>query len=189
MTALQLAGILLTGGSVIMWLAAFFPTWRVHVTYDPEVRAKLIAEQDTSWILSHMLFLLGPVLTVMGMGVFTTTIEAANVRLLAIIAFVAYLLGMLVWAYIVLAFRLLMLGEEYVHTTAGGWTFPTYTVLTLGALILYGAVLLLSGFPAWLGQLTIGLNGLILIAFLIMKNSAPPLYYITTLIIGIVFLR
>lgn len=188
MSAIQLAGVLLIAGTLIAWLGAALPTWRVYVTADPDVRAKLITERDNYWILSHILFLIGPVTTAIGMGVFTSAIETSVARALAIVGLIAFILGTLVWVHIVLAFRLLMLPEEYVRTTGGAWTFPTYTVLTLGGLILYGIVLLLTGFPTWLGLVTIGLSSLILIAFLIQKDSGPPVYYIATLIMGIVFL-
>ena len=158
------------------------------MTADPEVRAKLITERDSFWILSHLLFLIGPVATALGLGIFTSTVETANARPLAMVGLAAMVLGTLVWAHIVLAYRLLMLGEEYVRTTGGAWTFPTYTLLTLGAHILNGIVLLLSGFPTWLGLVTLGLSSLILIAFFIQKDSGPPLFYIPTLIMGIAFL-
>ncbi|MCI0711209.1 MAG: hypothetical protein L0154_13710 [Chloroflexi bacterium] len=188
MTTIQLAGALLVLGCLIVWGAALMPTWRVYATSDPDLREKLINERDNFWIISHLLYIIGAVLTTTGMGIFTSTVEAPDARLLAIAGLAALVLGTLVWVHIVLTFRLLMLSEEYVRTTAGGWTFPTYAVLTLGGLIVHGIVLLLSGFPIWLGVVTIGLNSIILIAFYIQKDSAPPLFYIATLIMGIVFL-
>lgn len=188
MTTIQLAGALLVGGWLIFWGGSLMPTWRVYATSDPDLREKLIKEREAYWIVSHLMFAIGAVMTTTGMGIFTSTVEAPIDRLLAIGGLVAMVLGTLVWVHIVFAFRLLMLGEEYVHTTAGGWTFPTYAVLTLGGLIVYGIVLLLGDFPIWLGVVTIGLNSVILIAFYIQKDSAPPLFYMATLIMGVVFL-
>ena len=188
MTAIQLAGVLLITGSLIFWLGAALPTWRVYVTTAPDVRAQLITDNRSYWVLSHVCFLAGVVTVAIGLGVFTSTIETSNARSLAIIGLVAITLASAVWAYIVLAFRLTMPVEEYVRTTAGAWTFPAYTLLTLGAFILYGVVLLSTDYAAWVGITTIGLSSLILVAFIIQKDAIPGMFYIVTLIMGIALL-
>jgi hypothetical protein len=186
MSPIQLAGTLLIAGSLSFWIGAGF-TWRVFVQTDPEKAAQLITNLRSSWVVGHILLLAGVVIVAAGLGVFTSAVETAAVRPLAMVGLVAIALGSIVWAYIVVAFRLAMPPEEYVRTTAGAWTYPTFSLLTLGALILYGVVLLLSGFPAWLGIATVGLSGLILVAFL-MQKAFPALYFIPTLIMGIAFL-
>ncbi len=188
MSTLQLAGILLIAGTLSFWLGAALPTWRVYVTADPDVRAQLITDLRPYWVLSHFLFLVGVVVTAIGLGFFTSTVEAGNARTLAIIGLTAIVLASAAWAYIVLAFRLSMPVEEYVRTNAGAWTFPAYSLLTLGALILYGLVLLLTGYPTWLGIVTVGLTSLILVGLLIQRDAIPALFYIPTLIMGIVLL-
>lgn len=187
MPTIQLSGALLVAGWFIFWAGAFQPTTRVHLTSDADFREKLINERDSYWIVSHIMFVIGAVTTTAGMAIFTSTIEGTNARVLAIVGLVAVVLGTFAWIHIVFAFRLLMPSEEYVRTTAGGWTFPTYTALTLGGLILYGIVLLLSDFPTWLGLVIIGLNSMILITYYVW-DMGPGLFYITTLIMGIVFL-
>src|SRR5262249_250211 len=149
---------------------------------DTEKMAEVITRLRPYWILGHILFLVAVVIVAVGLGVFTSTVEAENARLLAIVGLVAIGLGSLIWASIVVRFRLSMPPEELVRTTAGAWTFPAFTLLTLGALILYGLVLLTSRFPAWLGIISVGLSGLILIAFLSRKNVIPAVFYIVPLI-------
>ncbi len=188
MSPIQLAGTLLIAGSRSFWIGAGLPPRRVYVETDPQKRAQLITNHRSNWVVGHLLLLAGVVIVAVGLGVFTNTVETANARPLAIVGLVAIALGSIVWAYIVVRFRLAMPPEEYVRTTAGAWTFPTYTVLTLGALILYGIVLFMTGFPTWLGITTVGLNSLILIAFIIQKDSIPALFYVATLIMGIAFL-
>lgn len=188
MSTTQLAGILLVAGTLSFWLGAALPTWRVYVTADPNVRVQLITDLHGYWILSHILFLAGAIATAVGLGVFTSTIEASNARPLALIGLGAIALASVIWAYSVLAFRLSMPPDEFVRTSSGAWTFPTYTLLTLGALILYGIVLLVSGFPTWLGIVTVGISSLILVAFLIQRDAVPAAFYIPTLIMGIAFL-
>lgn len=187
MTTIQLAGALLVAGWLIFWGGLILPTWRVYATSDPDLREKLINDRDSYWIISHIMFLIGAVTTTTGMAIFTSTIEETDVRLLALVALVALVLGTLIWVHIVFAFRLLMSSEEYVRTNAGGWTFPAYAVLTVGGLMVYGIVLLLSDFPTWLGLVTIGLNSVILIAYFA-RDTGPGPFYVTTLIIGIAFL-
>ncbi len=186
MSPIQLAGTLLIAGSLSFWIGAGF-VWRVVVQPDPEKAAQFIRNNRSNWVVGHILLLAGVVIVAVGLGVFTSTVETANARPLAIVGLVAIALGSIVWAYIVVRFRLAMPPEEYVRTTAGAWTYPTFSLLTLGALILYGIVLLLSGFPTWLGIATVGLSGLILVAFLRQK-AFPALYYIPTVIMGIALL-
>lgn len=188
MSTMQLAGIFLVAGTLSFWIGAGLPTWRVYATSDPDARAKIITDLRGYWVVAHLLFAAGVVATVAGFGVFTSTLESPNARTLALVGLAAIALGSLVWIYIVVAFRLSMPAEEYVRTTAGGWTFPVYAVLTLGALIVYGIVLYVAGFPTWLGIVAVGLSSLILIAFVIQGDSIPALFYIVPLIMGIVFL-
>jgi hypothetical protein len=187
MSTIHLAGLLLIAGPLSFFIGGGV-TWKVWVQPDMEQMAQVITQLRPAWILGHILFLVGVVTVVIGLGVFTGSIEAANARTLAIVGLVAAVLGSLVWAYIVLAFRLSMSAEELVHTKAGAWTYPAFTVLTLGALVLFGIVLLVNDFPAWIGIATAGLSGLILIAFLARKNTIPALYYIAPLILGIALL-
>ena len=158
MSPIQIAGVLLTAGTLTFWLGAALPTWRVYTTADLDVRARLINDMRGYWVLAHIFLLVGVVVVAIGLGVFTSTVEVANTRLLATVGLTAIILASLVWAYIVLAFRLGMSAEEYVRTTAGAWTFPAFALLTLGAFILFGIVLLSSGFPTWSGLATIGLS-------------------------------
>jgi hypothetical protein len=187
MSAMQFAGTLLIAGSLTFWIGAGF-SWKVWVQPDAEKMAQIITKLRPYWIISHILFVAAVGSVAIGLGVFTSIIEAATARPLAIVGLVAIGLGSIVWAYIVIRFRLSMPPEELVRTTAGAWTFPAFTLLTLGALILYGLVLLMSGFPTWLGTITVGLSGLILIAFLSRRNVIPAVFYVVTLIMGIAFL-
>jgi hypothetical protein len=188
MSPVQLAGTLLIAGAICFWLGAGLPPRRVYVETDPQERARLIINHRSNWVVGHILLLAGVLIVAIGLGVFTGTVETANARPLAIVGLVAIALGSIVWAYIVVRFRLAMPPEEYVRTTAEAWTYPTFTLLTLVALILFGIVLLMSGFPIWLGIVIAGLSGLILIAFLARQNTIPALYYIAPLIMGIVLL-
>jgi uncharacterized membrane protein YuzA (DUF378 family) len=68
------------------------------------------------------------------------------------------------------------------------WMYPAYVSLTLIALIIVGAVLLMTGYPKWLGWLVLGLVGLELVAYLALREAPPEASHLIFLIIGIALL-
>jgi len=184
----QLAGFVLIIGSIVFWLGAFTPVTRAFITEDPDERIRIISGREHFWIIAHLVFLIGAVMTTIGLGIFTFNVAEGLGQLLAVIGFVLAVAGTIVFTHIIFAFRLLMLAEEYVHTQAGAWTFPAYTLLWLGGVILCGITLLLSDYPIWSGLAIIALNSAILLGFLWKKDSGPPVYYVATLIMGVALL-
>ena len=85
------------------------------------------------------MFLAGATTTAAGLAVFTTTVDAPIPRLLASAGLASVAFATLVWTYEVLAVRLSLPAEDYVQSSAAVWTFPAYSLLTLGARVLFGA--------------------------------------------------
>src|SRR5262245_21622073 len=107
MSPVQLAGTLLIAGPLSFYLGAGV-TWKVWIQPDAEKMAEVITKLRSGWILGHIRFLAGVMFVTSGLGVFTSAVETAGARPLAIVGLIAVGLGSIVWAYIIVRFRLLM---------------------------------------------------------------------------------
>lgn len=70
------------------------------------------------------------------------------------------------------------------------WHFVGYSLLTLAGFALFGAALLGSGLPEWVGWMLIGSMTLLFALFVILRDLPPLFYYVPPLVTGIMlFLR
>jgi hypothetical protein len=72
---------------------------------------------------------------------------------------------------------------EVVFVDASPWLFAMYRVFTRAAFIIFGVVLLLSGYPRWLGWMLI-VSGAIMFADLVAQVLPPFVHYVVFLILG-----
>jgi len=156
-------------------------------------KIELIASHRTFWVLQHIFFLAGVIATAIGLFILATILRETNARPLATGGLIGILLATAVWA-VATYFRLSVPAEEIVRTSDvpplflaafEGWIFVAFTVLTLGALIVYGAALFRSGLLKRLGGIAAMLSSLMLLAAIILGDWAPEAQYLVTLPIGI----
>ena len=69
------------------------------------------------------------------------------------------------------------------------WHFASYTLLTVTGFALFGAALLRTELPQWVGWLLIGSMALFFVLFIILRDLPPLLYYLPTLTAGIMLYR
>jgi hypothetical protein len=189
MMAAQLAGLLLVLGTVAIFIAASAPTVLYDSYRSPDLRTRIdtIANHRTAWVLANVGYLAGIVATGIGLVVLAPTLGEPNANPLAWIGLVAIVLATLV-GVVGVYLQVSLPPEKVLGTTGGKRAIRVFSLLTLGAFILFGAALLLAGFPVWLGAVTIGLSGLIVAVWIIWDNGIPPLYYLVSLIMGIALL-
>jgi hypothetical protein len=178
------AGAILVAGALLFLTGAALPTWRAFLEPDPGKRAAIIRDQRTYTILAHVLFSLGALLPPVAFVVLVAKLPLQTGRLLGFLGTGGLALGALAWLVIVYI-RLATPPEEYVTTTAGAWTFPAYSILTLLGFGLGGAAMALSGFPLWLGIGSAALSLLILVVYFLRRDLPPALYYLVSLAMGI----
>jgi hypothetical protein len=209
----RLAGALLMAGAVIFWSGSFMPSTVVFMTPGLLNKVELIASHRTFWTLQHGFFLAGVTVTTIGLALLATVLREMGAGQLATSGLICIFLTTVVWA-VATYFRLSVPAEQVTRVSdvpplflaaLYGWLFAAFTVLTLGALIIYAAALAQTGLLKRLGRIAAILSSLMMIVAIILTvvwavstdfGVSPPLggwvpevQYLVTLLIGIGLLR
>jgi hypothetical protein len=204
----QVAGVLLILGSVLVLSGAgsyaFVKDKGGPLIFGqpPREWLRLVGEHPSLWRWATLLFITGPIVTVMGFGLFTTQLRGAGDPGFAQLGMLAVALGAALWV-VNLAARLTVdpwaariqaqmgaIPESY--TAISSWTgalYVVYTILTFTALVLYGwAMLTATLLLHWVGWASIcyGLAGLIF--FAIARDAPPFLHYLMPILLGALLL-
>lgn len=163
----------------------------------------VIAAQPSFFQWSFSLFIIGTIVTLLGLAMLTRLLRDAGDTIISLLALIASLFGavlMVIYCALFLGISPLaaqetvrtgMVPAYYVpFTLTIQPLFVIYTILSFSALIAYGgAVLLTYMLPHWVGWLAIayGLAGLIL-AGLSAGNVPPFTNYLIPIVIGILLL-
>jgi hypothetical protein len=186
----KIAGILIIAGFIIFWAGNIYSPPGIYQEPDNQVRLALVEQYQTRWVISQAGGGVGIAVIALGLlalgvhwrqeqGPWLTYLPAA-LNLLSV-AFVSWYL----YQYIVDP----LTGWEGAPSNISTWIS---TLSMLGAGVLFGILFLRTGYPAWLGYVTIGYCALAIGAFIIFN---PPsfylisLYYFAVLAAGIVALR
>jgi hypothetical protein len=178
------AGVVLIIGSIIFIIAAFGPDSRVFVEPDPARKLEIMEKGRTQWTISQVLFGLGASVTAIGLGLAAYLLRRSPAAPLAWLGFVAVAVGAILWDWHVL--KRALDPAAFAHGTLPLWQFTAYTLLTVAGLAAFGVVYLRVGFPAWLGVVTVAGAAVLFVLFLVFKDMPPFVYYILTILTGIV---
>jgi hypothetical protein len=180
----RVSGILIIVGSALFLCAAFSPiSSRVFAPGRSATRKlEVIRGSPTAWLVTQILFGLGALVTVLGVGV------------------LAYGLGRqppvwLIWTSVALlsVAVVLWLWHLYGRTVdpvafAEGrwprWPFLAYCMLTELGLAILGYTLLRGYQPTWIGWMLIVSMVLLFVLTLIFRDMPPLMFYLATLILG-----
>jgi hypothetical protein len=184
MTSHPLAGAMIVCGALVFMVGAAIGVPRVFTERDPEARLRLLQDGLKSWKVAQPLCGLGPVIVAAGVGVLAAQTSSRGARTAFAGAALALLAGALAWAWQVYqrAGRI----AEFAAGTLPQWPFTTYVLLTIGGIALLGSGLLAAGHPAWLGWLTLGVDALILAAYLRFGDIPPFVFYLLLPVVGVV---
>lgn len=188
----QYAGISLILGFIFILAASIVGPPRLYQEPESETRLEIIAHYPARWVVSNIFFALGGLITASGLLLFSLQIWGnANAWLISLSA-VAYVLGTIAW--VIFLYRR-TINSSSLFTS---YAFSPLTVALIGfiviGLLLYGIVFLQTGYPGWLGVVTIVGMALIGGAALFFPSqffaSFPPqVIYLVTFVAGIVILR
>ena len=182
MTLPNIAGIVTIVGSIIFLVAAFLP---ISMTYFPAKtvaeRLEIVTTRPQGWLIAQLLFGLGGVVTAVGLGLAASHWEAVSWALS--MGWGLFGLGAGLWAWLV--YWRAKEPAGFAQNNQPNWPFPVYSFLTQAGLLLFGIGLLALELPNWIGWLLIGGAILFCLAFIIFKDVPPLVYYILTLIAGI----
>ena len=160
-------------------IAAFLPSSKVFTISDPEKRIEIIYNMHGMFNFSQVLFGLGSIVTVIGLGMLIRNFKGVQFYNLAYAALLIMFVGALLWSWHVTERMLDPEGWVYGRNTP--YIYVIYNIFTMIGLILIGLFLLKTSVADWIGwMLTIG-SALFLILLIILKDLPPFIYYVLTL--------
>jgi len=188
-----LAGLLITGGSVLQLIAAGLADPRVFSTSNPVVRMQAIAANRPGWVMQAILFPVAFSVVAAGFGVAARALPGRASRRLALAASLFGGVSVLLWLPISInrigmtdrALALALDPQAAATADIGGPTFWPYTGAALGSVVLAG---LAFGLGGWRRRLATGVSGLAALgamATLVVGDWPPFVTYVLTLVLGI----
>jgi len=176
-------------GSLLFLYSAFAITsvTPIYMEKTEQGRIEILKAHPTAWMVHTTLFALGTTLTAIGMGLLALQWWTRHASW--------YLMG---GALLLLAGMILMdwhLGYRFFDPmsfatgTIPVWLFAGYSLLTMVGLVLFGYAFFDIGLPSWLGWMHIIGMGVLLILALVFRDMPPFVYYLFTLVAGIVIFR
>lgn len=183
----QVSGTVMILGSVLFLVAAFMPiSARVFSASSPAKKLEHITESPRAWIVSQVLFGLGSLVTVIGIGLLASDDRDGSFAWLMLIGTALLMLGLVPW-----------FGHLYARAAdpaafADGkvpaWLFLLYAALTEVGLAIFGVALLASTYPDWLAWVVIVGMALLIVLTIVIRDIPPFFFYVVTLLAGVVIL-
>ncbi|MDQ0577004.1 MFS family permease [Agromyces albus] len=183
----QVSGAVMILGSVLFLVAAFMPiSARVFPETSPAKKLERISESMRAWIVSQVLFGLGSLVTVIGIGLLASDGRDGSFAWLMLISTALLMLALVPW-----------FGHLYARAAdpaafAEGampaWLFLLYAALTEVGLAIFGVALLVSPYPDWLGWVVIVGMALLIVLTIVLRDMPPFFFYVVTLLAGVVIL-
>lgn len=185
------AGILLIVGSLMFLIGILTPVMLnvFGAMGNPELQLEYLEKDPTGWDVSNAVNGAGSLVTALGLGLFARQVQSVsnnkNVRMASYIGAAMAILGAFFW--VIISYYRIVLSPEEIASDVGipNWLFSAYSILTLIALLISGFILLRSGYPKWLGWLVLVLAGLMLVAYLVLGDLPPGVFYPILLVMGI----
>jgi hypothetical protein len=187
----RLAGVALIAGSLLFFGGVAMPVAsHVFRTNDALLRLRYIEEDPAAWDLAMILAGAGGLVAAIGLVLLARSAQqVTDRRILGVLAYGAATLavgGAVSWVIISFV-RITQPPFDVAFVDASLWLFGTYRVLTRAAVFILGVVLLLSGYPRWLGWMLI-VAGAVMFADLVPQVLPPFVYYVVFLILGVALL-
>jgi hypothetical protein len=174
-------------GSIFFLIGAFAPVSRVFAEPSAVRKLEIIMESRNAWTISQFFFAAGALITVIGIGLSGILFRAHPFSSTIYVSAAFLLVGAIFWIW-----HVYLRTVDPVAFTEGAipvWLFVSYTFLTQAGLIMYGAAVLRTGIPEWVGWMMIVSMSLFFLLTIIFKDMPPFVYYIITLVTGIMIYR
>ena len=184
----KLAGITFIVGSLLLLLAAFSPIFNKYfLEPDVQKRIRIIEADPTGWAFNRGLFVAGIVIAGVGFLLMAWHIRRSQDVATSLLSYLAAGAGgigavLALHGYIAESGR----SPQEIVTAPVGWTAYAYILLTQLALLATGVVLLRAGYPRWFGSTVVILTALTVIVLVLVSAFPPLLFYLITLVIGVV---
>ena len=178
-----MSAIVIILGSMFFLIAAFLPIPRVFAEPSAAQKLNFIMAAPTAWLVAQIFFALGAMVTVIGIALVAYQFRDQSFALLMQVSVAVLLLGALLWIWYLYGRTVDPLA--FADGSLSVWPLVLYLVLTEAGLAVFGVALLRSALPQWIGWLVIGSMALFFVLTLIFRDMVPLVYYLITLLIGV----
>lgn len=181
------AGLVTAVGSLV-FIFALTPLTGLYGGKDADQVVGHIRAHWRAYVTSQVLFAIGAVTTGVGLALLALRLADESGPLLPALAAVSVLAGSVMWAALMYdrTVNYERFFREYGHFPITAWAWLTLTGMGLA---IYGVIFLAPGPANWLGYVTLGLAGLMIVGAVAIPKLVPPqIYYLATLVIGAVAL-
>lgn len=178
---------MIISGSLFFLIAAFSPVSRVFGEPSAVKKLEIIMESRNLWTFSQVFFSAGSLVTIIGIGLTGGLFREQPLPAIIYLGAALLLTGAIFWTWHV--YLRAVDPVAFTERTIPLWLFAAYTFLTQAGLIIYGAALLRTGLPDWVGWMMIGSMALFFLLTIIFKDMPPFVYYMITLVAGIMIYR
>lgn len=175
---------IVVGALVFLGAAAFPVSYRVFSEPSSGRRLEHIEASATAWTVAQVLFGLGAAITIGGVALLARELDGWLMQ-----ASVAFLVaGLLPWAWHLYA-RAVDPGS-FAAGSLPMWPLAVYFLATAVGLAVFGVALLTGGVLApWVGWVVIGSMALVFALTLITRDMVPAVYYLVTMLTGVMLYR
>jgi hypothetical protein len=170
-------------GSVLFLVAALLPYSRVFAEPVAERKMEIITSMRGQWNVAQILFGLGSIVTVIGLGLMVMGFKETSLKSLAYTAIILMITGALLWSWSVT--ERIISPEGFVTGNNTPYLFLIYSILTQVGLFLIGFFMLKTAVANWLGWMFIIGSLLLFILMGIFRDMPPFVYYVLTLVLAI----
>lgn len=182
-TFLRSSALITSIGSLFFLIAAFLPYTKVFIEPDPHQKMYIINNMKNMWNIGNVLFGLGSLITVLGLGMISFGFKNTPNASFSLIGIILMAIGAILWSWHV-AERIIS-PDGFANGTNTPFLFVLYSVLTQFGLFLLGIFFLKTELANWLGWMfMIGSAGLFIL-IVIFKDMPPVVYYLITIIFSI----
>jgi hypothetical protein len=188
---LHLSGYILIGGFALVVIASLVGPNEVYTAPDSDARLDIIKQNQGRWTATNYIWAIASLVTAAGLLLMTISLREDQSPWLLYAGAIAFIIGAVAWSIFLYQRNVDPAGNLY--TTPPAPLSLVYAWATIVALALYGVAFLQGSFPDWLGYLLLASMALLVIglAFFFDRFYAsfpPQVFYLLTLIVGIVVL-
>lgn len=183
-SAERVSAVLIIAGSAIFLCAAFTPiSSRVFPERSASRKLEAIRASPTAWSVTQIMFGLGALVTVVGIGALAYGLPRQPSVWLIWTSVAVLILGVVLWLW--LLYGRTVDPVAFAEGRWPRWPLMAYFLLTEAGLSILGYALLSSDLPTWTGWMLIVSMALLVVLTLIFRDMVPLMFYLVTLILGI----
>ena len=186
--SLATTGMQLLVGSLLFWGASFLPiNQKLYSQESPQGMLEVTQTHAGGWRLSNSLFILGALITALGIWFLGGAVEFSGNDLWRFLGIYGFLAGVLLSVWFLGA---RMLSPESYILLDGSKPWLLHISMGVMTLAILGLGMFLRGtdLADWLGLTTLILGGLFVVFHIAMKDQVPMFHYLPTLILGVYLL-